>query len=384
MDQTDTLLLATPALQSNPASLNLLVAQLHEVARRMDQADPRAGEALHGLLTQLLDHPDPRCTGLVVFAAALAERLADANADTANLYLRKFEVPQIDLFNALGQHVPLVRMATSLANGALRDAMRGHTHPTLIDVGMGTGRQFVALLDALAHAGELPKTLTVIGIEPALDALEQARWSLAVQAALHGVELHFHGFAHAAEAMTETQWQEVGALCTAPPAINAAFALHHIADDALGNDQRNGVLAKLRALNPSVLVMIEPDADHLEPRFFQRFRNCFAHFSAVFHMLDGLPMDDNQRNGLKVSFFGREIQDILGTPEALRSERHETAASWLARLGTTGFAPLPLSVAGRLESHAAVQVVHRGNRTVLTAGQAPLVSVIAAQPCARR
>ena len=380
MSSTEAISPVTPVTHALPESLDLLAAQLHDVARRIDQAEPQAGSALHALLTQLLAHPDPRCTGLVVFAAALAERLADANADTANLYLRDFEVPQIELFNALGQHVPLVRMATALANGALKEVIRGQAHPTLIDVGMGTGRQFAALLDELAGEGQLPQALTIIGIEPAADALAQAQQTLTALAERHGVVLHFHGYAHAAEQLTRAQWHGMATVCSAPPAVNAAFALHHIADDAQGGDLRNHVLAQLRALRPSALVLIEPDVDHLEPRFFQRFRNCFAHFSAVFHMLDGLPMPASVRNGLKVSFFGREIMDILGTPEPLRSERHECAAAWLQRLAATGYSVLPLTAPTQQHAPAAVQVVQRGNRLVMAAGQAPLVSVIAAQP----
>lgn len=367
-----------------PDTLSGLVVQLHDVAHRIGQADRSAGAALTALLARLQAHPDPRCTGLVVFASALAERLADANADAANLYLRRFEVPQIELFNLLGRHVPMVRMATRIANGLLAEAIAGDEHPALVDMGIGTGRQFMALIDELAAAGRLPRAMTVVGIEPAADALAQARSGLEAQAARLGFTLQFHGVASTAEAMDDTAWQQVAAACGSAPAVNASFALHHIADDAQGRDQRNRVLARLRALQPRCLVLAEPDVDHLEPRFFERFRHCFAHFFGVFQVLDALPLRQAERDALKVGFFGREIVDILVTPEALRTERHECAASWLQRLAATGFAvqapdedTLPPS------EHPAMGVAARGRRIALTGQGQPLVSVFHAVPAGR-
>lgn len=368
------------AAAAAPDTLNSLVVQLHEVAHRIGMADPGAGPALNLLLTRLQSHPDPRCTGLMVFASAMAERLTDANVETANLYLRRFEVPQIELFNLLGRHVPMVHLATRIANDVLARAIQGEAHPTLIDVGIGTGRQFAALLDDLAAAGTLPRAMTVVGIEPGADALAQARHSLQAQAARLGLNLTFHGFAAAAEALDDAAWQQIATVGGASPAINAAFALHHIADDGQGRDQRNAVLRRLRALQPKCLVLAEPDVDHLEPRFFQRFRNCFAHFGGVFRVLDALPLQQAERDALKVGFFGREIADILATPESLRSERHECAAAWFQRLAATGFAVRPAGVPLGASGHPAVVAELRGLRVALSTGNEPLVSIFVAEP----
>lgn len=375
-----------PALQAAPVRtlqrkpIAALVLQLHDVAWRISRADPSAGALLGALVQQLRDHPDPRSTGLMVFAQALAERRADASAEAANLYLRRFEVPQIDLFNLLGRQVPLARMATRIANEVLAQAIQGDPHPTLIDVGMGTGRQFSALLDDLAAAGTLPPAMTLIGIEPAAEALAQARDVLHAQARQLGMALQFVGFAAAAEALGEAGFELIADACSAPPVINAAFALHHIADDPAGRDRRHLVLARLRALKPRCLVVTEPDVDHLEPRFFERFRNCFAHFGAVFRMLDALPLAQAERDALKVGFFGREILDMLGTPEPLRSERHESTAAWLQRLQRAGFATRPAAVELPASGHPAVSARQRGSHIALAGGPTPLVSVIVARP----
>jgi hypothetical protein len=234
------------------------------------------------------------------------------------------------------------------------------------------------LMDSLAAGGHLPRKLTVIGIEPSAPALDEARRTLIKTALRLGVVLQFHGITASAEALTDNDWQAVAAACSMRPVINASFALHHIADDAHGHEQRNAVLRRLRALQPLCFVLSEPDVDHLEPRFLPRFRNCFAHFSAVFGVLDTLPLAQEERDALKVGFFGREIADILGTPELLRSERHEPSDAWMQRLTASGFAlqrpatPMPAS------GHANVAAVPRGHRVAIEADSAPVVSVFVA------
>lgn len=365
-----------------PQTLMMWRVELHSLAQRIGAGDAAAPAALQALIGRIQAHDDAASTGVLVFAAALAARVAGGGAEAANLYLRRFEVPQIELFNLLGRHVPMVRLATRIANDTLAQALRGQAHPTLIDVGIGTGRQFAALLDELALAGALPAALTVVGIEPAADALAQARSTLQAQARRLGLPLHFHGVALGAEAMDEADWAGVAAACSAPPVVNASFALHHIADDGQGRDRRNAVLRRLHALAPQLLVMAEPDVDHREADLGRRFENCFEHFGAVFEVLDALPLQPAERNALKAGFFGREIVDVLASPEPLRSERHESTAAWFQRLAATGFELRPSGLPLPASSHPSVQVMQRGLRAAICAGDRPLVSVFAARPAA--
>lgn len=355
-----------------------LVLALHAAAVRVDAGDTGADAALRRLMARLQAHADPRCTGLFVFASALAQRLAGSASEEANLYLRRFEVPQIQLFNLLGRHVPMAGMATRIANDTMAQAIAGQEHPTVIDVGIGTGRQIAVLLGDLAAAGRLPRCLTVIGIEPSAPALDEARSSLSATAARLGVGLQFHAYAASAEALSDADWQGIAAACSTRPVINASFALHHIADDAQGDELRSAVLRRLHRLDPRCFVLSEPDVDHLEPRFLQRFRNCYAHFAAVFGVLDSLPLAQADRDALKVGFFGREIADILGTPEPLRSERHEAAAAWLKRLSATGFSVQRATTQMPLSGHVGVTAALRDERVVIQAGNEPVVSIFVA------
>jgi hypothetical protein len=356
-----------------------LVEDLHAVARQIEAGDTGAEPALRVLLDQLSTHADPRCVGLYVFAAGLARRLAGAAVEQANLYLTRFERPQIHLFNLLGRSVPFVGLATQLANQALMRAIAGHARPTVIDVGIGTGRQIGVLLESLAAAEKLPRQLTVIGIEPSAWALDEARQHIHQTADRLGANVSFFGVEASAESLSAGDWLQIRQACTSRPVVNASFALHHIADDEDGDDQRDTVLRRLRTLNPALLVLAEPDVDHLERGFYRRFSNCMAHFGAVFRTLDRLPLAQADRDALKVGFFGREIADILGSPEAQRSERHESAAQWLRRLDAAGFDLGPVD-AGALPAAGPVRIGRHAGHLSLDAMDEPVVALFTATP----
>jgi len=361
------------------APLSRLGAQLHEVARRIGRHDAAAGAALAATLAPLLTHPDPRATGLLVFAQALAERLADGSAAVIRRHLQRFEAPQPQLLKLLDQHLPMARMATRLANEALAQALRGEPHPALVDIGMGNGRQISALLDELAAAGELPRTLTLVGIEPDPEALAQAQEILEAQAARLGLALRFHAFAKPVEALDAGDWARIAVVCRSAPVLNAAFALHHIAAHDTQH-VRDHVLTRLAGLRPRRLVLTERDADHLEPRYAERFGHCLTHYGALFRVLDALPLPQAERDALKVGWYGRQISDILGQPEARRSARHEPAERWAERLRQAGFGLSTPALSLPDSGHPTLRAQPRDGHIAITGAGEPLLALLVAAP----
>lgn len=358
------------------------VQELHRLARAVDARSPGVRAGLQQWLDGVQRSDDPRHVGLYVFGAALAQRLDGRTAAEANLYLRRYERTQIELFNLLGRALPFVGLATAVCNQAIAQACRGARSAVLIDVGIGTGRQLLQLLPTLAAQGL--RELTLIGIEPAEAALRMAQTQLEAAGRELGLALRMLPVLGSVEALEEGQWALIRGLCSgAAPIINASFALHHVDDDGQGRDQRHCVLQRLRELDPALLVLAEPDVDHLETALYPRFRNCFAHFSAVFDTLDRLDLSQAERDALKVGFFGREIADILGQPEGRRSERHESASQWLRRLVDAGFDvtvddEAVTVVAGATQGP--VQLRRRAYHCSLEAGGEPVVALFCARP----
>ncbi|HEY0019566.1 MAG TPA: GRAS family protein [Longimicrobium sp.] len=298
----------------------------------------RTGDARR-LLSELVKTLDATGTDdlqYYIFASALSKRLESDQAAEINLYLRQFERTQISLFNLLAQHLPTVQMAGPMANEVLAGYIGGHDEVTLLDVGIGSGRQEVGLLYLLATQRRLPRKLNVIAIEPDAGSLLEAGESLAEAAQTLGVELEFHAVHKVVEELDETDWRLFGSF-GAPLVVLGAFAVHHVRSTG-GTSARDTLFRRLRALQPDAVVLCEPSSNHDSPSLRERFEASWHHFGLTFRIIDGLQIGGGEKSAMKM-FFAREIEDILANAEESRCERHEPVDAWVRRLREAGFTP---------------------------------------------
>lgn len=271
-----------------------------------------------------------------IFASALSKRLESDRSAEINLYLRQFEKTQISLFNLLAQHLPTVALAGPLANEVLGGYIGGQDEVTLLDVGIGSGRQEVALLYALATQHRLPRKLNVIAIEPDAGSLLEAGSALADAAATLGMELDFHPLHKVVEELDESDWAMFASF-GAPLVVLGAFAVHHVRS-APGERARDELFRRLRALEPDAVVLCEPSSNHDSESLLERFEASWNHFGLTFRIIDGLDVADREKAAMKM-FFAREIEDILANAEETRCERHEPVDAWVRRFRDAGFTP---------------------------------------------
>lgn len=292
------------------------------------------------LLAGLVDGLDAGAHGddlqYYIFASALSKRLESDKAAEINLYLRQFEKTQISLFNLLAQHLPTVALAGPLANEVLAGYVGGQDEVTLLDVGIGSGRQEVALLHLLGTQGLLPRKLNIIAIEPDAGSLLEAGNALAEAAETLGVELDFHPLHKVVEELDEDDWAMFGSFGT-PLVVLGAFAVHHVRS-APGQRARDELFRRLRALEPDAVVLCEPSSNHDSDSLVERFQASWNHFGLTFRIIDGLDVADREKAAMKM-FFAREIEDILANAEETRCERHEPVETWVRRLRDAGFTP---------------------------------------------
>ncbi|KFA89114.1 GRAS family protein [Archangium violaceum] len=331
-----------------------------------------------GALTRRLDvDAVPEDMQYFLFAAALARRVGVGEARQMNLYLRRFELPQISLFNLVAERLPMVGMAGRIANDLLCGLLEGHEDATLIDVGLGTGRQEVALLRRLAERGTTLRRLTVVGVEPDPRSLRQAETSLMALAGEMGMALRFLGIPKVLEALDEEDWALLRDT-PGPRLVHAAFAMHHM---AAGVD-RQEIFHRLRTVEPAAVVLVEPNSDHATDSLSERFHNAWHHFSHHFELVDALGLPERERNGIKL-FFGREFEDILGAvDDSQRYERHERVETWGHRLRTAGFRPAPASLleGGWSFPHPAVHIRAEPGYVGVGYKEETLVTVLCATP----
>ena len=295
--------------------------------------DSAAGPPLDALFADL-DPADPGDLTYQIFGQALARR-AGRGAPDVNLYLRDLKLRQISLFNLIATHLPFVRRSGQFTNDVLAGVLADADQVILVDVGIGTGQQEFTVLEALARLDRLPRRLSVIGIEPSPSILADAERTFARARDEFGVDVTFTGVLSVAEAMTDHQWDELPV--GDDVVVNAAFAMHHI--QATGDGPaaaRDHVFRRIRALDPRVMTLIEPNSNHLEPDFLVRFRNCWEHFGAAMQAIDASPATVTERLAMKM-FFAREVDDVIANAEETRAERHERTEAWMQRLDRTGF-----------------------------------------------
>jgi hypothetical protein len=295
-------------------------------------------------------------------------------------YLRGHAVRQIDLFNLLATRVPLVGMATSIANEMLLGAMPAGEDAVLLDVGIGTGRQMIELLRALGDSAAQPAALTIIGVEPERASLISAEKGILQESERLNLKVKFQSIHCGVEKLTASDLDFIRSLGR-NIVINSAFSLHHVPFvEGVGSpdlpDLKDKALSDLRSLNPRALVLSEPDSDHETSDDVARARNCWRHFGLTFDLIDACELTEEEKNAIKGAFFAREIQDILGEVNALRTERHETTAMWLARLKRAGFqiGCRPLEYRGPIQ--APVSVSEREGFLGLDFNGSTIVSII--------
>lgn len=300
------------------------------------------------ILASSLDVASDRIDAL--FERALRARDDHATDGGGNLY-GGASGPEAMLaaFRLLIDETPLIRFGHCGANVVIDAATRLEEAIHIVDVGIGHGLQWDDLLQRIAarapHTRHPRVRITGIdmpcpGASPTA-ALERTGARLAAVAASRGVEFSFEAVAGAIE-FVERPASRPGEVMI----VNAALALHHVADGdavtepALG---RRALLRRLASWKPALLTLIEPDAAHNDVPFDQRVREARRHYGLVFEVLAHLfPHDPAERRTLERDFFGAEILNVVASEGAARVERHDRIHTWCERMTEAGFAPLSL------------------------------------------
>ena len=264
-----------------------------------------------------------------LFIKALKKFIGPISIDE-HIYLKKFDIPQIELFNILIKEFPFVKYGHEITNTIIAKYLTDKEEALIVDIGIGQGVQIRHLIEKLKTLPKLKK-VTVLGIEPFEKALEIAEKSIMEQTD-EKLSINFIGWNAFIENLTYDEIHQKIKDIPGPLMINISLTLHHIQT----LEKRHEVIGILRKLKPTALLLTEPNVDHYEPDFYRRFHNCYQHFYNVFQVVDNLDISNDQKNGLKL-FFGREIEDIIGSNNNERFEKHEPAFRWVEKLRNKGF-----------------------------------------------
>lgn len=264
-----------------------------------------------------------------------------------NIYLGKYDISQIQLFNILIEKFPFVKYSQQITNDAIVAEMKDAKEVTLIDIGIGLGTQVLNIIERCKKLDGLQK-LHVIGIEPFGDALEKAGKLILAQNGQVPFDIRFTGIQDSVEKVDLTSITGLQGKII----VNASLALHHIQSDK----KRQTTIAQIKALKPGAFFLIEPNVNHYEPDFFKRFVSSYHHFSNIFQVIDQIEhVSNDDKNALKL-FFGREIEDIIGKEEQDRFEKHEPATQWIERLKQNQFNINSAALSGPTSAGCGVEI----------------------------
>lgn len=299
---------------------------------------------LEGFVQQAAEITDAEGRTVLAFARALAARNGQDLTNAGNLYASSpGTVDMIAAFNVLVNATPLVTFGHRFANHAILQAIAGKPAVYLLDLGIGSGLQWLHLFELVAALpGKLP-TLHLTGIDipdtqadnPA-EKLAQTGLRLAAHAAALGLAFSYTCVATRLEDfdLSNLEINEDQTVI-----VNAALALHHLHDGLTAMpDQRDRVLRQVLALRPALFTLTEPDTEHNRLDFLPRLRESLRHYHTVFDVLHTLlPADMPERRIIEQEFFGREIANVVAGEGSARVERHERRAAWQNRLRRLGF-----------------------------------------------
>lgn len=111
-------------------------------------------------------------------------------------------------------------------------------------------------------------------------------------------------------------------------------------------------------LKPSIVVVMEQDANHNAPPFSARFAEALGYYAALFDSLDAVAAATatasasaaGDRAQVERMVLGEEIKNVLLCEGASRLERHERLSQWAMYMDASGFRRVPLSFRAIRES----------------------------------
>ncbi|KAL1195471.1 DELLA protein RGL3 [Cardamine amara subsp. amara] len=270
------------------------------------------------------------------FAEALARRIYRIHPSSAAIDPSLEEILQMHFYESC----PYLKFAHFTANQAILEAVTTARGVHVIDLGINQGMQWPALMQALAlRAGGPPSfRLTGVGSPSNRDGIEQLGWKLAQLAQAIGVEFEFNGLT--AQRLTDLEPEMFE---TRPESetliVNSVFELHPVLAQS-GSIEK--LLATVKAVKPSIITVVEQEANHNGVVFLERFNEALHYYSSLFDSLEDGVVIPSQNRVMSEVYLGRQIVNVVAAEGFDRIERHETLAQWRKRMGTAGFEPVNL------------------------------------------
>lgn len=316
--------------------------------------------------------------------------MADSNPNLS-IHTHKFSVIELASFIDL---TPWHRFGFSAANVAILEAIEGYSTVHIVDLSSTHCMQIPTLIDAIANRPEGPPLikLTVAGatedIPPMLDlSYEELGSKLVNFARSRNVGLEFRvipstssdGFSSLIEQIRVQQLVFGEDSKGEALVINCHMMVHNIPEETHGvgipdnttpsqyafdpsssaSSLRTMFLKALRTLDPTIVVLVDEDADFTSKNLVCRLRSAFNFLWIPYDAVDTfLRRESKQRQWYEADLCWK-IENVIAQEGVQRVERLEPKSRWVQRMRNAGFNGIPFSedavseVKSMLDEHAA-------------------------------
>lgn len=307
--------------------------------------------------------------------------LAAMNSNYPSINTHKFSVVELASFVDL---TPWHRFGFTAANSAILEAVEGFSVIHIVDMSLTHCMQIPTLIDAISNRPEGPPLikLTVAGvtedIPPMLDLSYDDLGSKLVNfAKARNVSLEFRvipssssdGFSSLIEQLRvhNLLFSKSGEALV----INCHMMLHYIPEETLNPSPfsfqssssspsfRTMFLKALRTLDPTVVTLVDEDADFTSNDLVCRLRSAFNYLWIPYDTVDTfLPRGSQQRQWFEADICWK-IENVIAHEGTQRVERVEPKSRWAHRMWNAGFRGIGFSedavseVKSMLDEHAA-------------------------------
>jgi hypothetical protein len=367
------------AIESNNATLSQqIVWVLNNIAPPDGDSNQRLTFAF---LRALIARATKSCT------CKLLAAMANAHYNLA-LHTHKFSVIELASFVDV---TPWHRFGFTAANAAILEAVEGYLVIHIVDLSLTHCMQIPTLIDAIANRFEVPPLikLTVAGatedVPPMLDlSYEELGSKLVNFAWSRNVIMEFRiipssyadGFSSLIEQLRVQHL--VHAESGEALVINCHMMLHYIPEETLSDfpssksnpysyesscssmsSFRTTFLKSLRSLDPTIVVLVDEDADLTSNNLESRLRSAFNYLWIPFDTVDTfLPRGSKQRQWYEADVCWK-IMNLIAHEGLQRVERLEPKIQWIQRMRNADFRGISFAedaiseVKTMLDEHAA-------------------------------
>ncbi|CAN0917885.1 Scarecrow-like protein 32 [Linum grandiflorum] len=303
----------------------------------------------------------------------LAARYSSTYNNLVPIPTHRFSVVELASFVDL---TPWHRFGFTAANSAILDSIEGYSSVHLVDLSSTHCMQIPTLIDAISSKFDPPPlirlTIAAAAEEeslppppPVLDlSYEELGSRLVNFARSRNVAMEFRvvtssysdGFQSLIDhiRIQHLLYSESSSSSTEALVINCHMMLHHIQEEA-----REMFLKSIRSLEPTVMVVVEEDAELSAGNLVSRLRSAFNYFWIPFDAVEAfLPSESKQRQWYEAEVCWR-IENVIAQEGMQRVERGEAKSRWVQRMRNAAFKGVGFGeecvaeVRGMLGEHAA-------------------------------